>query len=248
MIQILDLYRSFGRQQVLKGINLRVQERAIMAIIGRSGSGKTVLLRVLIGLLRPDRGRVIIEDTDITQLSGHRLDKLRERVGMLFQGGALFDSMTVFENIAFPLREKTRLAEEEVAGKVERMLASVGLSDMGYKYPAELSGGMKKRAALARALITGPSIVLFDEPTTGLDPILVRATHQLILDTHREFGYTAVLVSHEIPEIFDIATRVAMIHEGRIIEEGTPEELLKSSDPLIRQFIEGSLEGPIRPL
>jgi phospholipid/cholesterol/gamma-HCH transport system ATP-binding protein len=248
MIQILDLYRSFGRQQVLKGINLRVQERAIMAIIGRSGSGKTVLLRVLIGLLRPDKGRVIIEDTDITQLSGHRLDKLRERVGMLFQGGALFDSMTVFENIAFPLREKTRLAEEEIAGKVERMLASVGLSDMGYKYPAELSGGMKKRAALARALITGPSIVLFDEPTTGLDPILVRATHQLILDTHREFGYTAVLVSHEIPEIFDIATRVAMIHEGRIIEEGTPEEILKSSDPLIRQFIEGSLEGPIRPL
>jgi phospholipid/cholesterol/gamma-HCH transport system ATP-binding protein len=248
MIQILDLYRSFGRQQVLKGINLRVPERAIMAVIGRSGSGKTVLLRVIIGLLRPDRGRVIIEDTDIAQLSGHRLDKLRERVGMLFQGGALFDSMTVFENIAFPLREKTRLAEEEIAGKVERMLASVGLSDMGYKYPAELSGGMKKRAALARALITGPSIVLFDEPTTGLDPILVRATHQLILDTHREFGYTAVLVSHEIPEIFDIATRVAMIHEGRIIEEGTPEELLKSSDPLIRQFIEGSLEGPIRPL
>jgi phospholipid/cholesterol/gamma-HCH transport system ATP-binding protein len=248
MIQILDLYRSFGRQQVLKGINLRVPERAIMAVIGRSGSGKTVLLRVIIGLLRPDRGRVIIEDTDIAQLSGHRLDKLRERVGMLFQGGALFDSMTVFENIAFPLREKTRLVEEEIAGKVERMLASVGLADMGYKYPAELSGGMKKRAALARALITGPSIVLFDEPTTGLDPILVRATHQLILDTHREFGYTAVLVSHEIPEIFDIATRVAMIHEGRIIEEGTPEEILKSSDPLIRQFIEGSLEGPIRPL
>jgi phospholipid/cholesterol/gamma-HCH transport system ATP-binding protein len=248
MIQILDLYRSFGRQQVLKGINLRVQERSIMAIIGRSGSGKTVLLKVLIGLLRPDKGQVLIEDTDITQLSGRRLDKIRERVGMLFQGGALFDSMTVVENIAFPLREKTRLADAEIGDKVERMLASVGLSDMGYKYPAELSGGMKKRAALARALITGPSIVLFDEPTTGLDPILVHATHQLILDTHREFGYTAVLVSHEIPEVFDIATRVAMIHEGSIIEEGTPEEILKSSDPLIRQFIEGSLEGPIRPL
>ena len=248
MIQILDLYRSFGRQQVLKGINLRVQERSIMAIIGRSGSGKTVLLKVLIGLLRPDKGQVLIEDTDITQLSGRRLDKIRERVGMLFQGGALFDSMTVVENIAFPLREKTKLADAEIGDKVERMLASVGLSDMGYKYPAELSGGMKKRAALARALITGPSIVLFDEPTTGLDPILVHATHQLILDTHREFGYTAVLVSHEIPEVFDIATRVAMIHEGSIIEEGTPEEILKSSDPLIRQFIEGSLEGPIRPL
>jgi phospholipid/cholesterol/gamma-HCH transport system ATP-binding protein len=248
MIQIVDVYRSFGRQQVLKGVNLRVPERAIMAVIGRSGSGKTVLLKVLIGLLRPDKGQVIIEGTDITQLSGRRLDEIRERVGMLFQGGALFDSMTVVENITFPLREKTKLAQEEITDKVERMLASVGLSDMGYKYPAELSGGMKKRAALARALITGPSIVLFDEPTTGLDPILVHATHQLILDTHREFGYTAVLVSHEIPEVFDIATRVAMIHEGRIIEEGTPEEILKSSEPLIRQFIEGSLEGPIRPL
>ncbi|MGH8069190.1 MAG: ABC transporter ATP-binding protein [Candidatus Entotheonellia bacterium] len=248
MIQIIDVYRSFGRQQVLKGINLQVQEGGIMAIIGRSGSGKTVLLKLLIGLLRPDRGRVMIEDTDITQLSGHRLDEIRERVGMLFQGGALFDSMTVFENVAFPLREKTKLSEKEIADKVEKMLASVGLSDMDYKYPAELSGGMKKRAALARTLITGPSIILFDEPTTGLDPILVHATHQLILDTHREFGYTAILVSHEIPEVFDIATRVAMIYEGRIIEEGTPEEILKSSDPLIRQFIEGNLEGPIRPL
>ncbi len=248
MIQIIDVYRSFGRQQVLKGINLQVQEGGIMAIIGRSGSGKTVLLKLLIGLLRPDRGRVMIEDTDITQLSGHRLDEIRERVGMLFQGGALFDSMTVFENVAFPLREKTKLSEKEIADKVEKMLASVGLSDMDYKYPAELSGGMKKRAALARTLITGPSIILFDEPTTGLDPILVHATHQLILDTHREFGYTAILVSHEIPEVFDIATHVAMIYEGRIIEEGTPEEILKSSDPLIRQFIEGNLEGPIRPL
>src|SRR5919106_3123164 len=248
MIQIIDIYRSFGRQQVLRGINLRVLEGAIMAVIGRSGSGKTVLLKILIGLLRPDSGQVLIEGTDITQLSGRRLDEIRERVGMLFQGGALFDSMTVVENIAFPLREKTKLPQEEITGKVERMLASVGLADMGYKYPAELSGGMKKRAALARTLITGPSIVLFDEPTTGLDPILVHATHQLILDTHREFGYTAVLVSHEIPEVFDIATRVAMIHEGRIIEEGSPEEILKSSDPLIRQFIEGSLEGPIRPL
>jgi phospholipid/cholesterol/gamma-HCH transport system ATP-binding protein len=248
MIQIIDVYRSFGRQQVLKGINLQVQEGGIMAIIGRSGSGKTVLLKLLIGLLRPDRGRIMIEDTDITQLSGHRLDEIRERVGMLFQGGALFDSMTVSENVAFPLREKTKLSEQEISDKVEKMLASVGLSDMGYKYPAELSGGMKKRAALARTLITGPSIVLFDEPTTGLDPILVHATHQLILDTHREFGYTAILVSHEIPEVFDIATRVAMIYEGRIIEEGTPEKILKSSDPLIRQFIEGNLEGPIRPL
>ena len=156
--------------------------------------------------------------------------------------------MNVLDNVAFPLREKTKLSEPEIVSRVQKMLESVGLGDMGYKFPAELSGGMKKRAALARALITGPSIVLFDEPTTGLDPILVHAIHQLILDTHRTFGYTAVLVSHEVPKVFDVATRVAMIDEGTIIEEGTPEEILESSDPLIRQFIEGKLEGPIHPL
>jgi phospholipid/cholesterol/gamma-HCH transport system ATP-binding protein len=248
MIQIKDVYRSFGRQQVLRGLNLNIDQGEIMAIVGRSGSGKTVLLRLLIGLLRPNQGQVIIEGTDLTTLSGSRLDKIRERFGMLFQGGALFDSMNVLDNVAFPLREKTNLPEEEIKKQVEDMLIRVGLGDMGYKFPAELSGGMKKRAALARALVTAPSIVLFDEPTTGLDPILVRATHQLIVDTHHSFGYTAVLVSHEIPEVFEIATRVAMIHEGRIIEEGTPEEILKSTDPLIRQFIEGRLDGPIRPL
>src|SRR6266511_3951192 len=248
MIQVVDVYRSFGKQQVLRGLNLHVQRGEILAIIGRSGSGKTVLLRLIIGLIRPDNGQVIVEGTDITTLYGRRLDRVRERFGMLFQGGALFDSMNVLDNVAFPLREKTKLSEAEIVSQVQKMLESVGLGDMGYKFPAELSGGMKKRAALARALITGPAIVLFDEPTTGLDPILVRAIHQLILDTHRTFGYTAVLVSHEIPEVFDVATRVAMIHEGTIIEQGTPEEILKSSDPLIRQFIEGKLEGPIRPM
>jgi phospholipid/cholesterol/gamma-HCH transport system ATP-binding protein len=248
MIQVVDVYRSFGKQQVLKGINFRVQRGEILAVVGPSGSGKTVLLRLLIGLLRPDRGQVIIEGTDITTLDGRRLDKVRERFGMLFQGGALFDSMNVLDNVAFPLREKTKLSEPEIASQVQKMLESVGLGDMGYKFPAELSGGMKKRTALARALITGPSIVLFDEPTTGLDPILVHAIHQLILDTHRTFGYTAVLVSHEIPKVFDVATRVAMIHEGAIIEQGAPEEILKSSDPLVRQFIEGKLEGPIHPM
>jgi len=248
MIQVKDVHRSFGKQQVLRGINLNIQKGEILAIVGRSGSGKTVLLRLLIGLLRPNQGQIIIEDADIASMNSRRLDKIRERFGMLFQGGALFDSMTVFENVAFPLREKTDLSEDEINTQVEHMLVGVGLAEMGYKFPAELSGGMKKRAALARALVTAPSIVLFDEPTTGLDPILVRAIHQLIVDTHHSFGYTAILVSHEIPEVFEIATRVAMIHEGRIIEEGTPEEILKSTDPLIRQFIEGRLDGPIQPL
>jgi phospholipid/cholesterol/gamma-HCH transport system ATP-binding protein len=248
MIQVVDVHRSFGRQQVLKGVNLRVAQGEILAVIGRSGSGKSVMLRLLIGLLRPNRGQVIIEDTDITQLSGRRLDRVREHFGMLFQGGALFDSMTVFENVAFPLREKTKLSEAEITEQVQKMLESVGLGEMGYKFPAELSGGMKKRTALARALVTNPSIILFDEPTTGLDPILVHAIHQLIKDTHSAFGYTAVIVSHEIPEVFDIATRVAVLHEGKIIEEGTPEVILKSPNPVIQQFIAGSLEGPLQPL
>jgi phospholipid/cholesterol/gamma-HCH transport system ATP-binding protein len=248
MIQVIDVHRSFGSQQVLRGINLRVQKGEILAIIGRSGSGKTVLLRLIIGLVRPNRGQILIEGTDITQLSGRRLDRVRERFGMLFQGGALFDSMTVFDNVAFPLREKTDLPPSEIAAQVQKMLENVGLSEMGYKFPAELSGGMKKRTALARALVTNPSSILFDEPTTGLDPILVHAIHQLIQETHDTFGYTAVIVSHEIPEVFEIATRVAVIHEGRIIAEGTPEMILKSPDPFIQQFISGSLEGPVRPL
>ena len=248
MIRVIDVHQSFGSQPVLRGINLRVAKGEILAIIGRSGSGKTVLLRLIIGLVRPNRGQILIEETDITQLSGRRLDRVRERFGMLFQGGALFDSMTVFDNVAFPLREKTNLPPAEVAAQVQKMLENVGLGEMGYKFPAELSGGMKKRTALARALITSPSLILFDEPTTGLDPILVRAIHQLIQETHDAFGYTAVIVSHEIPEIFEIATRVAVIHEGRIIAEGTPEMILKSPDPFIQQFISGSLEGPVRPL
>jgi phospholipid/cholesterol/gamma-HCH transport system ATP-binding protein len=248
MIQVIDVHRSFGSQQVLRGINLRVQKGEILAIIGRSGSGKTVLLRLIIGLVRPNRGQILIEGTDITQLSGRRLDRVRERFGMLFQGGALFDSMTVFDNVAFPLREKTNLPPSEIAAQVQKMLENVGLGEMGYKFPAELSGGMKKRTALARALVTNPSSILFDEPTTGLDPILVHAIHQLIQETHDTFGYTAVIVSHEIPEVFEIATRIAVIHEGRIIAEGTPEMILKSPDPFIQQFISGSLEGPVRPL
>jgi phospholipid/cholesterol/gamma-HCH transport system ATP-binding protein len=248
MIRIIDVHRSFGNQPVLQGINLHVQKGEVLAIIGRSGSGKTVLLRLIIGLIRPNRGQVLIEETDISQLTGRRLDRVRERFGMLFQGGALFDSMTVFDNVAFPLCEKTDLRPAEIAAQVQKMLENVGLGDMGYKFPAELSGGMKKRTALARALVTNPAIILFDEPTTGLDPILVRAIHQLIQETHDTFGYTAVIVSHEIPEVFDIATRVAVIHEGRIITDGPSEMILKSSDPFIQQFISGSLEGPVRPL
>ena len=247
MIEVIDLYKSFDGQQVLKGINLAIAKGEILAVIGRSGGGKTVLLKHLLGLVRPDRGRVVVNRQDLAALTRKQLNQLRERFGVVFQGGALFDSLTVFENVVFPLQEKRLLPQTILAQKAEDMLKQVGLADMGHKYPAEISGGMKKRVALARALITEPEILLFDEPTTGLDPIMVNAIHRLILETHRQFGFTGIVISHEIPEIFAIATRVAMLHDGAIVEMGTPEEIQASSNPVVRQFIAGGIEGPIHP-
>jgi phospholipid/cholesterol/gamma-HCH transport system ATP-binding protein len=245
VIRVEDLHKSFGPQAVLRGVNLDVAPGEIMVIIGRSGGGKSVLLKHLVGLVRPDRGRVLVAGTDITHLGGAALDRVRERYGVVFQGGALFDSMTVWDNVAFPLREKTRLSTAEIVERVDERLQQVGLAGMGGKNPAEISGGMRKRVAIARALVTDPEIVFFDEPTTGLDPILVNAIHYLILDLHRKGPFTAVMVSHEIPEIFRIAHRVAMLHDGRIVESGTPEAIQASTNPLVRQFIRGEVEGAI---
>ncbi|MEE9153720.1 MAG: ABC transporter ATP-binding protein [candidate division NC10 bacterium] len=247
MVEIRNLYKSFDGQQVLRGVNLQVTRGEILVIIGRSGEGKSVLLKHLMGLLKPDEGQILIDGVEITRLRGREFDQLRERFGVVFQGGALFDSLTAFENVAFPLREKTRLPEEAIRERVLTLLKQVGLSDMGHKYPAEVSGGMRKRVALARALTMEPQIVLFDEPTTGLDPIMVNAIHRLILDLHRRVGFTAVLVSHEIPEIFGIADRVAMLHQGVVVEAGPPEAIQFSTNPVVRQFITGDPEGPIQP-
>ncbi|MGH2669198.1 MAG: ABC transporter ATP-binding protein, partial [bacterium] len=189
--------------------------------------------------LRADAGRVLVDGVDLTALGSRAIDRIRERYGVVFQGGALFDSLTCAENIAFPLREKTRLGGAEIAKRVEMALGQVGLEGVGPKYPEEVSGGMRKRVAIARALVTEPEIVFFDEPTTGLDPILVNSIHHLILDLHRRFRFTAVMVSHEIPEIFEIANTVAMLHDGRIVEVGTPQVLQQSSNPVVRQFIRG---------
>ncbi|MFQ5959851.1 MAG: ABC transporter ATP-binding protein [Candidatus Methylomirabilales bacterium] len=247
MVDIRNLHKFFERQHVLRGVNLQVARGEILVIIGRSGEGKSVLLKHLMGLLKPDDGEILIDGVEITRLRGRELDQLRERFGIVFQGGALFDSLTAFENVAFPLREKTRLPEEAVREKSLTLLKQVGLADMGHKYPAEVSGGMRKRVALARALTMEPQIVLFDEPTTGLDPIMVNAIHHLILDLHRHIGFTAILVSHEIPEIFGIADRVAMLHEGVVVDAGTPEAIQFSTNPVVRQFITGDPEGPIHP-
>jgi len=202
-------------------------------------------LKHLIGLLRPDRGEIWIDDIEISHLRGRALNEVRHRFGMLFQGGALFDSMNVYDNVAFPLREKTRLREPAIRKKVRERLEQVGLPSIEQKYPSELSGGMRKRVALARALISEPEILLFDEPTTGLDPIRVNAIHRLVLDLHKLLHFTAIIVSHEIPEIFSLATHVAMLHAGKIVAVGAPDEIRSSPDPVVQQFISGSAEGPM---
>ncbi|MDD2851279.1 MAG: ABC transporter ATP-binding protein [Desulfuromonadaceae bacterium] len=246
MITLRNVHKSFGSQKVLDGLDLHIPAGKITAIIGPSGEGKSVLLKHLIGLLQPDSGSVEVDGESIINLRRSELNRIREKFGMLFQNVALFDSMTVYENVAFPLEEKTSLSKDAIRGKVTAALEDVGLKNTGHKYPDELSGGMKKRVGLARAVVPNPKIILFDEPTTGLDPIIKRAIHQLIKDTHAKFGFTAVIVSHEIPEIFDVAQHVAVLFRGKILEYGTPEEIQESAHPAIRQFISGSLDGPIQ--
>jgi phospholipid/cholesterol/gamma-HCH transport system ATP-binding protein len=242
MIRVEALTKSFKQQPVLRNLDLEVPEGSITVIIGRSGGGKSVFLKHLLGLLRPDSGRVIVRGVDLAELSGRAVDRVREGYGVVFQGGALFDSLTCAGNVAFPLREKTRLGRAEIARRVEEALAQVGLADVGPKYPEEVSGGMRKRVAIARALITEPEIVFFDEPTTGLDPILVNSIHRLIRELHRRLGFTAVMVSHEIPEIFEIADTVAMLHEGRIVEVGAPAAIQASANPIVQRFIRGETD------
>jgi phospholipid/cholesterol/gamma-HCH transport system ATP-binding protein len=243
VIKVSGLRKSFHGQAVLRGVDLEVPDGSITIIIGRSGGGKSVFLKHLIGLLRPDAGRIEVGGVDLAHLRGAALDEVRKRYGVVFQSGALFDSMSCRANVAFPLREKTRLARAVIAKRVEAALEQVGLTGIGDKYPEEVSGGMRKRVAIARALVTEPEIIFFDEPTTGLDPVLVNTIHHLILDLHRRHHFTAVMVSHEIPEIFEIADRVGMLHEGRIVEIGSPAAIQASSNEIVRSFIRGEPDG-----
>lgn len=248
MIRVVALRKSFAGQQVLKGVNLEIPAGKITTIVGTSGCGKTVLLKHLNALLLPDSGEVLVDGVDITKLGRKDLYAMRARFGVLFQGAALLDSLTVYDNVAFPLREKTRMSESEIRKRVEERLDQVGLEGMGYKYPAELSGGMRKRAGLARALVMNPEIVLFDEPTTGLDPILAAGIHQLIARTQQTFGFTGVVVSHTIPQVFEISDYVAILAGGVIVETTPPEEFRRSTNPVVQQFIQGKTEGPIQVL
>jgi phospholipid/cholesterol/gamma-HCH transport system ATP-binding protein len=246
MIELVDIHKSFKKHQVLKGLNLKIEDGKTTVIIGRSGGGKSVLLKHIIGLLKPDRGEVLIDGIDITKLNDKKLNTIREKFGMLFQEAALFDSMTVKENVAFPLREHTRMSEAEITDVVADKLKSVGLTGVENIMPSELSGGMRKRVGLARAIALQPEIVLFDEPTTGLDPVMTEAINQLIMDTQKALNATCVVISHDLQSIFKISHKIAMLYEGEIIEYGTPDEIQASKNPVMEQFLSGSIEGPIK--
>lgn len=248
MIQVVELHKTFAGHQVLKGVNLTIEPGKITTIIGGSGAGKTVLLKHLNALLLPDRGQVLVDGVDITRLRQKGLNRIRNKFGVLFQGAALLDSFNLFDNVAFPLREKTEMSETEIEKKVMERLEQVGLEQWGYKFPAEVSGGMKKRAGLARALVQDPEIVLFDEPTTGLDPLLAKSIHNLIANTHNRFGFTGVIVSHDIPEVFAISHIIAMLANGVIEEVGSRLDIENSKNPIVTQFLRADIEGPIQVL
>jgi phospholipid/cholesterol/gamma-HCH transport system ATP-binding protein len=246
MIEIINLYRSFNGTPVLKGVSLKIGKGELLALIGRSGIGKSVLLKHVVGLMQPDSGTILINNTDINRLRGIQLTEIRKQFGFLFQGGALFDSMTVYDNVAFPMREKTNLSEAQIKDRVFHELEQMGLKNDWKKFPAELSGGMRKRAALARALVMDPAIMLFDEPTTGLDPIIGQTILDYIQQCHQRLKFTGMIVTHEVPKVFNIVQQVAMIHQGEIIACGSPDELQKLNNPVFEQFIKGDIKGPIQ--
>jgi phospholipid/cholesterol/gamma-HCH transport system ATP-binding protein len=246
MIKIIGLKKSFNGKPVLDGVDLTIEKGKITVIIGRSGEGKSVLIKHIIGLLRPDSGKILLDGQDITAMKEQEFNVVRGRFGMLFQGSALFDSMTVAENVGFPLKEHTGLYDKEVMEVVEQKLRRVGLVGIESMMPADLSGGMKKRVGLARAIVMDPEIVLFDEPTTGLDPIMGDSIADLMLETQKALKTTYIVITHDIQLTYKIADTVAMLHGGKIIAKGTVEEIKKNPNPILRQFLEGKAQGPIK--
>lgn len=237
MIEVVDLWKSFGESRVLSGVNLTVEEGHTCVVLGSSGSGKTVMMKHIIGLLKPDRGRVLVDGEDIVPLSPQELARVRRKFGMVFQAAALFDSMTVYENVSFLLREHAHMGEDEMHEIVRRKLDIVGLRDVEDKYPADLSGGMRKRVGLARAIVLDPKIVLYDEPTTGLDPITTDYVDGMILDAKRELGVTSVVISHDVASSFKVADTIAFLYQGKIIEQKRPAELRASQNPAVKLFL-----------
>jgi phospholipid/cholesterol/gamma-HCH transport system ATP-binding protein len=245
MIEVIDLRKSFGGKEVLKGINLTVRKGETVVVIGRSGCGKSVLLKHVIGLMRPDSGKIIVDGIDVTELKPEEMYDFRKRFGMLFQSAALFDSLTVWENVGLGLIEHTDLSEEEVHRKVCQKLEQVGLGRLEGMKPSDLSGGMKKRVGLARAIAMDPPVILYDEPTTGLDPIMADVINELVRGLQKSLGITSVAVTHDMKSAYKIGDRLAMLYDGKIVFEGTPEEVMASRNEVVRQFVEGRATGPI---
>jgi phospholipid/cholesterol/gamma-HCH transport system ATP-binding protein len=245
MITVENLHKSFGTLEVLSGIDLEIKTGESVVVIGQSGCGKSVLLKHIIALLRPDQGRVIVDDLSVFELHHYELMDFRQRVGVLFQSGALFDSMTVEENVGFCLKERLRMKPDRIRNIVEEKLALVGLKGSGDKMPAEISGGMKKRVALARAIAAEPDIILYDEPTTGLDPITADLINELVVDVHKKLGVTSIAVTHDMASAYKIADRIIMLYQGKIVWDGTPDEIRQTDNETVRQFINGSSIGPI---
>jgi len=243
LIQFKQVSKSFGSQTVLNHIDLAVEKGQITAIIGKSGVGKSVLLKHMIGLLKPDTGNIYLDGTDVSEISNKNAKEIRQKFSYMFQNMALFDSMTVYENIALPIQERRRFKKETIRKRVQEISQKLELEDIQHKYPSQISGGMKKRVALARALITNPEIILFDEPTTGLDPIRKHAVFEMISENQKVFNYTAVIVTHEIPDIFYIAHQVAFLDNARILFFGSPKDIQESNIPVVQQFIEPPYMG-----
>jgi phospholipid/cholesterol/gamma-HCH transport system ATP-binding protein len=239
MIRLVNLNKSFNGQEVLRDLNLTIPSGQTTVIVGLSGGGKSVLLKHIMGLMRPDSGEIWINGDEINRLSQRELYRIRKRFGMLFQEGALFDSMSVGENVAFPIREHKKMSQAEIEKLVCEKLSLVGLSGIEAKMPSELSGGMRKRVALARAMALDPDIMLFDEPTTGLDPIMTGTIDQLIVETQKRFKMTCVVISHDIQSVFRIAHNIVMLYEGKIIEGGIPEVFRQSTNKIIQDFLQG---------
>lgn len=246
MIEIQELYKSFGDKAVLRGVNLRIESGESMVVIGGSGSGKSVLIKHIIGILKPNRGAIFINGTNITGLKETELYRIRRKFGMLFQGAALFDSMTVWENVGFSLLRDKTYTEKQIRETAIEKLKLVGLTNVQDLMPAELSGGMKKRVGLARAIAYEPEILLYDEPTTGIDPIMADAINELIIEMREKLNVTSITITHDMMSAYKIADRIAMLYNGRIIEIGSPEEIKHSENPFVKQFITGSSVGPIK--
>lgn len=247
MIEIIDLKKNFGPKQVLKDVNLNIEDGKITCILGGSGSGKSTLIKCLVRLIEASGGKILVDGKDVTKINSEvKLAAIRRHFGYLFQDGALFDSMTVGENVAFGLKYLTDVPPADYPKVVKEKLALVGLKDVEHLNPSELSGGMRKRVSLARVLAVNPKCILYDEPTTGLDPIMSDIISELIMDLKHKLGVTSVVITHDMNSAFKIADKIAFLHEGRILMEGTPEEFRRTDNPYVKQFVSGSSHGPIQ--